>query len=53
MFRTDYTSWKGGVGAVLGNAPVGKVVGVGEELEDGGGVFDRVAEVDYNAKIGQ
>jgi len=48
VFRTDYAPWKGGVGAVLGNAGVGKGAGLGEEFEEGGDVGDRVAEVDYD-----
>ena len=50
VFRTDYAPWKGGMGAVLGNAAVGEVSGFGKELEERGGVGDRVADVDYDDK---
>lgn len=38
------------MGAVLGNAAVGEVSGFGKELEERGGVGDRVADVDYDDK---
>ncbi len=45
-FPTHDAAWQCGVGAVFGDAGVGEGAGAVEEVEEGGGVGEGVAEVD-------